>query len=226
MPRQGLRRTIENAAVAVEDALFDAVLGVETSAPVELDGLSISSPNRHLGVSYVPTRVRAFRMLMRRLGLPYGGVFVDFGCGKGRALFAAASHPFHRIVGVEFAPELCEICRRNVDAFRCRRRGRAVFEIVEADAANYAVRDDENVFFFFNPFRDAVMVSVLRNIDASLRRRPRRVWLIVNNPRDLEAAFRSRDWLMRVDEYAYGSSLFWIYSNVSTVSKTRARYQS
>ncbi|WP_207482700.1 class I SAM-dependent methyltransferase [Arenibaculum pallidiluteum] len=211
--RLGVRGTFENAAALVEDALFDSMFGIETSAPVGLAGLRISSPNKLLGVSYVPTRARAFRKLMDRLDLPQGRVFVDFGCGKGRTLVMAAGYRFRRVVGVEFAPELCAICRRNIAAFQARGHAEAAFEIVEGDAASYRVRADEDVFFFFNPFRGPVMESVLRNIALSLEERPRRVWLIVNNPADLEATFRSRGWLTRIGEYAYGSSIFRIYSN-------------
>lgn len=44
-----------------------------------------------------------------------GQVFWDLGCGAGRALLAAALlYPRLKVNGVEYLPELCELCKRTV----------------------------------------------------------------------------------------------------------------
>jgi len=210
----GLRGTLENAAALVDDLRFDRVHGTETARSVPLDQLEVRGRNKHLGVEYTPTRVRAFRKLMERLRLPDGRVFVDFGCGKGRVLCAAAAYPFRRIVGIEFAPELAALCRSNVAACRRRFAPRAEIAIVEGDAAEYRFAGDEDVIFLFNPFQPAVMAAVLGNLRSSLRRHGRTVLLIVSNPAGLAPVLEADALLTKIDEYAYGSSRFFVYSNV------------
>lgn len=205
---------MENAAALFDDVRFDHVHGTETSRIVSLHGLNVASENKHLGVEYTPTRVRAFKKLMERLNLPDGRVFVDFGCGKGRVLCAAAAYPFRRIVGVEFAPELSDICRSNIAAYRKRFGTRAEIWVIEGDAAEYRFAGDEDVIFLFNPFRPAVMAALLANIHESIRMRSRTILLIVSNPDDLAPVLEADRFLSKVDEYAYGSSRFFIYSNV------------
>lgn len=211
--QNGLRGTIENAAALVADLRFDHVHGTETAQSVPLDKLNVHGRNKHLGVEYTPTRVRAFHKLLEHLNLPDGRVFVDFGCGKGRVLCAAAAYPFRRIVGIEFAPELTAICRRNLAACRRRFTPQAEITLVEGDAAEYRFAGDEDVIFLFNPFRPAVMAAVLRNLHASLRARRRTILLIVSNPDALAPLLAGDAVLAKIDEYAYGSSRFFIYSN-------------
>lgn len=209
----GLRGTLENAAALVDDLRFDHVHGTRTAGSTPLGALEAVGANKHLGVEYTPTRVRAFRKLIAHLGLPEGRVFVDFGCGKGRVLCAAAAYPFRRIVGVEFAPELAAICRANLAACRRRFAPKADIVVIEGDAAEYRFAGDENVIFLFNPFHPTVMVAVLANLHRSLRTHHRVVLLIISNP-DTLAPVLARDAVLRkTDEYAYGSSRFFIYSN-------------
>jgi SAM-dependent methyltransferase len=160
-------------------------------------------------------------MLMLHLNLPKGCVFVDFGCGKGRVLLAAAAWSFRRIVGVEFAPKLCEICRRNLLAFQARYKTSAEFVVVQADAVEYRVADDEDVFFFFNPFVPVLAELVLQNIQVSLQSHPRRAWLILLYPDRLVHVFDAQQYLQRIDEFAYGSALYFVYSNRQQTPETK-----
>lgn len=41
-------------------------------------------------------------------------IFIDIGCGKGRALLLAATRPFKKIIGVEHSAELCKVAIENV----------------------------------------------------------------------------------------------------------------
>jgi SAM-dependent methyltransferase len=213
MKESGYRRIVETSCSLIQDFIFDWRLGTETRRWAKMDDLAITSNNKGLGIDYHPTRVRAFRKLMRWLDLPEGRVLVDVGCGKGRILIASASFPFGRIIGIEFAPELGKICRRNIDAFRKRVRSDVEFTVNEIDAVDYTVQDDEDVFFFFNPFRLPVMNRFLGNIRRSLETRPRTVWLIINRPRDIYYALENEHRFVWIGQYIYGSSRFWIYSN-------------
>ncbi len=211
--QNGPRGTLQNAAAYLEDAWFDRVHGTETSRVVEIDELDVPSANKRFSTEYRPSRVRAFRKLMAHLRLPAGRVFVDFGCGKGRILCAAAGHAFSRVVGVEFAPELCAICRDNLAAYRARRRPHGVLSVEEGDVLDYGFRGDEDVLFFFNPFRPSVMTALMARIHTSLRTHPRDVLLIVSNSDALAATLEGDPVFRRIDEYRYGSTHFHIHAN-------------
>jgi SAM-dependent methyltransferase len=119
---------------------------------------------------------------MDTLDFPSESVFVDLGSGKGKTLLMAAGYGFKRVVGVEFSPELCEIAKSNWSIYRQGSETDPAFEIVNTDVVDYAVKDDENVFFMFHPFDDVVMDKVIQNVEASHERAPRKIWIIYYNP--------------------------------------------
>jgi SAM-dependent methyltransferase len=168
--RRGLLGTADRLFSVLEERMFDWRYGTDTvgAAP----GIEV----------YEATRLRSFRQVMGRLGPNRDNVFVDFGCGKGRVLLAAAQLGFKRVEGVEFAPELCAIAEQNIAAFRSRQPTTAEFRVVQADAVAYEVPDDADYFYFFNPFGEPVMRETLVNIVRSLESHPRRAFLIYCNP--------------------------------------------
>jgi SAM-dependent methyltransferase len=217
--RNSFRKTLQNIASAIEDAHFDWSYRIETARLENLENLNISSVNKRLGERYEPVRVRAFRKLMDHLRLPSGLVFIDMGCGKGRPLIAAAEYPFRRIVGVEFSPELCAICRENIASARKRKMYDAQIEIIETDAAEFSIPSDASVLFLLNPFHSSIFMRVLENLHISLAQAPRTVWIIIGNPQDLAPTVNlALDNFTWISEYTYGSAKFWIWSNDRTAS--------
>jgi len=213
----GIRRCIRKAIHLsgwLAHRVYDARRNTDTAGCLELDDLSISSGRKQFGMPYEPTSSWPFRKLMDTLQLPKECTFVDVGCGKGKVLLLAADYGFQKIVGLEFSHELCEVAEKNVAAYQDRREQAADIEVVECDAADYLIRDDENVFYMFNPFDGNVMAAFLDNVLSAVARRPRRVWLIYHNAtcRDVIdglSAFR------QVGEYTFAvlGVPFVVYSN-------------
>ena len=154
---------------------FDALLGVETSRPVEpweireADDHTLANNSR-----YSPTPVRTIRQAIAAAAIDHREVsFVDLGCGKGRVLLVAAEYPFKQIIGVEFSSDLCETARRNIT--RCPKDSTAhgAIEVRCEDARDFEVPDDAGFFYFYEPFTVAVAEVVLDNIEDSLARCPR-----------------------------------------------------
>ncbi|MDQ6889304.1 MAG: class I SAM-dependent methyltransferase [Bacteroidota bacterium] len=106
---------------------------------------------------------------------------VDFGCGKGRVLAVAAYYGFTEITGIDFAKALCEVAQRNISKTKSLFPSTR-FTVICDDAVNYQVRQDENVFFFFNPFDEIVMLPVVKNILKSLKEKSRIVHIVYLNP--------------------------------------------
>ncbi len=208
--RRGLLGTADRLLSMLEERIFDWRYGTDTVGAVAAGELAAAKGKVSKFEIYQATRLRSFRQVMARLEPTHESVFVDFGCGKGRVLLAAAQLGFKRVEGVEFAAELCSIAERNIAAFQSRRRTTTLFRVVQSDAAAYVVPDDADYFYFFNPFGEPVMRETLANIVKSLERRPRRATLIYCNPL-WRACIEERGVFSPLGEFVFGE--FAVYTN-------------
>ncbi|RNI34211.1 class I SAM-dependent methyltransferase [Hanamia caeni] len=106
---------------------------------------------------------------------------VDFGCGRGRILVVAAHYGFKAITGIDFSTMLCIEAEANVEKISTLFPG-IQFEVICADAASYQIRNYQNCFFFFNPFDEVVLLKVVKNILDSIKKFPRKIYVIYLNP--------------------------------------------
>jgi SAM-dependent methyltransferase len=132
-------------------------------------------------VRYVPIAWHVLPRAFRYIGISDRDTFVDFGCGKGRAVHQAARRPFRQVIGVEISPALAEVARSGLAATRHQHQCRDV-QIVVCDATEFPVPDDLTVAFFNDPFHGETLDTVLRGLVESLDRRPRHMWLIYAHP--------------------------------------------
>lgn len=147
---------------------FDAQWGTDTFAMRELHTLSVdpaiaAHARRYQASSGVnmPTWFADLKVDFARTA------FIDYGCGKGRAVLEAARFPFARAIGVEFAPELVEIANRNRDIMGAKGALAAPVEFLCMDAGAYQPpADNDLVCFFYDPFGDAVMAPVVDRLEA------------------------------------------------------------
>ncbi len=106
---------------------------------------------------------------------------LDYGCGKGRVLAVAAYYGFEKITGVEFAQELCDVARKNIIPVQQKFTDK-IFNVIHENAVDHKIEKDTNVFFFFNPFDEVVMLAVAKNILQSLKENRREVYVVYLNP--------------------------------------------
>ena len=106
---------------------------------------------------------------------------VDFGCGKGRVMAVAAFYGFKNITGIDFSPELCEAAGKNIASIKAKYSS-TNFSVICLDAVNYKIEKDTQVFFFFNPFDEVVMIKVAKNILGSLKENTRKIYIVYVNP--------------------------------------------
>lgn len=162
----------------VDHYLFDIIYGTDTRVLVELKELSVKGNNRDSGQRYKPTHRKTFLEAIRSIDQDVmDGSFIDFGCGKGRTLILAAKIGFKKVVGVEFAIDLCEICESNIKKLKINNA-----DVVNIDASIYNVPCDSSVFFFFNPFSEDIFQKVLLMINESIMNNPRKAYIIYVNP--------------------------------------------
>ncbi len=177
----------------LDDLVFDLRYRVRTSGYIRDDQIDtrFSEAVAHAR-AYESTRVwtlrAAFRALrkLERDRLP--DVFVDLGCGTGRAcFFAAGKQTFGAVHGVDFSQSLIDRALVNARRFR----GPAVqFEC--GDAGAYRLPSNSCLIFMFNPF-DEVILRRFLDLNAWELRHGKCVVVYANDLQHLvltEAGFR------------------------------------
>jgi 16S rRNA G966 N2-methylase RsmD len=91
---------------------------------------------------------------------------LDLGSGKGRMLCYALQKGFRKVIGVEWAPELALISRRNLEKLTNSKvyRGEHNWEIINGDASEFNIPKEVDVIWMFNPFNGTVLEKALHNI--------------------------------------------------------------
>jgi len=180
----GLIRSLKIARNRFEGLLFDLRYGVDTFTRVPIANMEIDVATGSIahGNKCDPSPITVLAKVFQGLPITEQDVFVDFGCGKGRALFVAARFPFKRVIGVEFAADLCAVARRNIGKMVCKRPEIRRVVICEGDASTFAIEEDQTFFYWFNPFDEIIMRRVLDNICDSLAHHPRHLMLVFYHP--------------------------------------------
>lgn len=163
----------------VSDLLFDLRYKIDTINTEQLENLDIDSPNKEFGVYYEGTNAYIFKRAFSPIKIDASNsCFVDFGSGKGKAMFMAAERGFRKVIGVEFSLELVEVCRKNLEIFKQRTKTKTEFEIIHMDASQYEIPTEANLLFFSNPFNEMLTTQVINNILRSYENAPREIWVI------------------------------------------------
>lgn len=159
---------------------------VPTGGMVELDRFHIESENKAFVTHYSPTPRLLTRWVHQALPRDLADwTFVDVGAGRGRVLLQAATRPYRRIVGLEFAEELADAAERNVAGFpRDRIAARAV-EVQRTDALAFDPPEGPTVYFIFNPFGAPVMRRFVARIAAAYAAKPRPMICALVNPAEV-----------------------------------------
>ncbi len=136
-----------------------------------------------LNSSYQPIESPLFREMLDSLGIDYNQfTFIDIGSGKGRPLLMASEYPFQKVIGVELLAELNAIARENIRKFPDERKCCREIEALQQDATEFHFPPAPLVVFMFHPLPESGFRKVIANLSESIRRDPRKVWLIYANP--------------------------------------------
>lgn len=206
---KGVARTISIMANRTLDRYFDHKYKTDTINRISLQALTVTGANKERGSFYQPTMALSFNRLLKAMSLPPEGVLVDFGCGKGRVLLLAVLGGMKKAVGIEFSPQLCRIAESNINIVEKAKGARLNITVIEGDVTDYEIEDDQNVFFFFNPFDDVVLEAVVENMKKSLRRKPREVAIVYYNP--VHSHIMDKHFLLR-NRYIIGGEEYVLYA--------------
>ena len=186
------RGSINTFRLLSYEGKFEKQLGIDTHSIVNLNKLTLvgeySDQNHHYqGASYyilfsifekLPKETKQFPL-------------IDYGCGKGRALFVAEQCGFINLVGVDIAKELIDDANTNKAVYQ-NKNDKSTISFLFEDATKYTIPNDAKVFYFFNPFGEEVLEKVIFNIKESVQKYPRKIYCIYLNPK-YKAVFEKND---------------------------------
>jgi hypothetical protein len=149
------------------NVIFDREHDIETADEQQLEtvGVPLADVARGNGV-YRPVTEKLFRSAVDSIAIdPTKFTFIDIGSGKGKVLFMAASRPFKRILGIEYALGLHEVAVRNCATYRSNSQKCRDIEPVHADALKYDLPPGPLLLFIFNALAKEIMLEFLKAVD-------------------------------------------------------------
>jgi SAM-dependent methyltransferase len=157
------RGIIDTSKMVIYELFFDLFNRVNTGGYEYLHNLNIKSHNIIYSSIYEPSNKlsldKIFTFLDGYCNLKEK-TLLDFGSGKGRVLIYFSKYKLKKLIGVEFASDLCEIAKNNIDKLKLKN-----IDIINQDVTRFIIPKDVNIFYFYNPFLGETFQKVLENID-------------------------------------------------------------
>ena len=200
-------------ALVVRDHYCDKKLGVETSECYFHSSNSSASVYKDMHI-HRPIPYDKLQKVMDYLRPGQDDVFVDIGCGKGRAIFFTAMQKLKKVIGVELDKMLVDAAKENL---KNARFNNTPVEIVHADAAVFDAKDG-TIFFMFNPFGPNTVKKVVDNIKKSLAVNPRTIHIAYCNP-EYKYLLYTEDWLVLDNRMDDGEISIWRNRDLSIANR-------
>ncbi len=162
---------------------YEKQLGINTHSIINLNKLTLAGENSEQNHHYQGASYYILFSIFEKLPIETKNLpLIDYGCGKGRALFVAEQCGFTNLIGVDIAKELIDDANAN-KAVYVRKNSQSKIDFLFEDATKYLIPDNAKVFYFFNPFGEEVLQKVIDNIKESVKQNPRKVYCIYLNPK-------------------------------------------
>ncbi|OIO38592.1 MAG: hypothetical protein AUJ71_02605 [Candidatus Omnitrophica bacterium CG1_02_49_16] len=198
---------------AAQDRYYDRRFGIHTCG--EDDKLEERSLFKD-EILYRPTSFHRILIMTDYLKLKPKDVFVDLGCGKGRALALVARERLKKVIGLELKRSLADVAQKNANHLK---HADTEVEVVQGDAITFDVREG-TVFFMYHPFMYKTFTKVLQNIRESVNLNPRKIRIVYFDPCYAEV-LDNEDWLVREGEIGHTKIVVW--GNISPPYEGGAR---
>ena len=131
---------------------------------------------------YEPTSYRVLKRLCESGYIDKNSRLIDYGSGKGRVSFYVHHALGAATIGIEYNEKLYMDAVENLSRYPLRNDRCAPVFLLE-NAENHIVTDETH-FYFFNPFSEKILRSVLNRIFESCFVTPRKVRLFFYYPTD------------------------------------------
>jgi hypothetical protein len=177
---------------------FDRRFGVDTARNVEVRTLDIPPEIAALAGRY--QTIGSIGEYLADIPVAFDDyTFVDYGCGKGKALLMASEFPFEAIVGVECSALLAGIARTNISLYNSITQRCKLIHVIESDASIFQPPAVPTVYFLYNPFARPILHAALVQIQQATAQRTKPNYLVYVNPRHRCCLDASAEWAITVD---------------------------
>lgn len=159
----------------IRDHYRDKRLGIETSEDTVCQDKSLY---KDMNVC-IPIPYDKMDWLIKLIEMKRDDVFIDLGCGKGRAVLLAAMGRLKKAIGVDIDEKLIAIAEENLRSDSLKLN--TPVEFINADIASYDM-DSGTIFFMYNPCGHSTTAKSVANIRASLFANPRKIRIVCLSP--------------------------------------------
>lgn len=175
-----------NPAIAVHIILHDikgerkykiATTGVDELKKLKQSGVDIDNAS-----IYMPASYDMLEELLHFAVTNNCKHLLDLGCGKGRALCVAAHFGIPQLTGIDISRNFLDHAALNLESTIKLLNEKPRYELLHADAFYFDIPDTVDCIFLFNPFNEVIMSGVAENIQTSLLRNPRKMYILYQNP--------------------------------------------
>lgn len=161
----------------------DSRFAVQSGEAAETYNVYSQRDNQKWGLCYAPSRENIFREALQNIPVNLNDyVFIDVGAGKGLVVSMACLYPFKKVIGIEYSESLAQIGLANIRSYTDPARCCFQVEYICADATAVELPNEPTIMYLYNPFQGRAMDQMIKNIQNSLRLRPRDLWIIYVNP--------------------------------------------
>ncbi|MBS2967635.1 class I SAM-dependent methyltransferase [Metabacillus sp. KIGAM252] len=189
----------------MKEAYYDHIMNVKTER-YQKEILQAVHYHYH---RYEPTPYRALDALFEYYKLESGDHVVDFGCGMGRLIFYIHYHFNASVTGIEMNEGLYESALENLDRYgKKTKKNKDKINFQCCLAEEYSITDQDNRFYFFNPFSIQVFIKIVNNILLSVEKEPRETELVLYYPSEEYILFLENQTGYELKEEVYVPELY------------------
>lgn len=164
---------------------------ITTTGNQKLEGLSITGSNQLSATEYMPVNYSLLEDLLQHVPKEArDGVFLDIGCGKGRAMCVAAANGFHKVTGIDIAKELITKAEINLQSIHNQYK-HTESSLHWIDVVEYEIPKDCSCIFLFNPFEQNLVETLIRKLLARGRKLEPHLYVLYASPQHAESFLRS-----------------------------------
>lgn len=162
----------------MDERKIDDMLNISTFGIREQSGKVARHHNRYEATPYA-----ALDKLFEKYKISQHDRLVDFGCGRGRTMFYI-HHRFQiPVTGIEANDKTFDEALRNQTSYQqMASQIEAPINFYYGLAEYFDIGEEDNLFYFFNPFSVDIFKQVVHNILDSVKKHPRTIEMILYYP--------------------------------------------
>lgn len=165
----------------IKEIMYEQFYGIDTKS----DEAIVNNPDcryedTEAYYAYDATSYAGLVKIFNHVPLTEADSLVDFGCGLGRVLFYCNQRFMCKVTGIEYDRDIYNRLLKNAEFYHVRfKNQQRKFALLRMDAREYEIASEDNVFYFFNPFSQDILLEIMTNIAKSANRKPRKITVIL-----------------------------------------------